>query len=81
MDRDGAINPTGTLQEIRIKYDMVVKAHRQLERSPSSQKEYFKMYYRTQLDNYRDLCTLIVEKLMQTNPTALEEIELWNIEK
>ena len=38
--------------------------------------ENYERYYQAQLNNYRDLCTVIVERLMRENSTALEELIL-----
>jgi hypothetical protein len=39
--------------------------------------ELTRLYYEAKVNNYRDLCTLIVEWLQQNNPNVLEDIVLW----
>ena len=36
----------------------------------------FKTVYETSLNNYRDFCTVIVERLMRENPKVLEDIHV-----
>ena len=36
----------------------------------------YKTLYKTSLDNYRDLCTVIVERIARENPKVLEDMTL-----
>ena len=36
----------------------------------------YKLCYKVALDNYRDLCTVIVERLMRENPKVLEDMSV-----
>ena len=44
------------------------------EKNPT---ELTRLYYETKVNNYRDLCTIIVEWLQQNNPNVLKDIVLW----
>lgn len=69
-----AIKRPTTIEEIQYRYDHMIEAYRNFETIGGDN---FKRYYQTQLNNYRDTCAMVVEKLMRTNPAALQEIELW----
>lgn len=68
------IGPT-TIEELEYKYDKMLEAYRNFETIGGDS---FKRYYQTQLNNYRDICVMIVERLMQTNPAVLNEVKLWD---
>ena len=36
----------------------------------------YKRYYESKLDDYRDLCTVVVERLMRENPVVLENMHV-----
>jgi hypothetical protein len=69
-----AIKRPTTIEEIQYRYAHMVEAYRNFETIGGDS---FKRYYQTQLNNYRDTCVMGVERLMRTNPSALQEIKLW----
>lgn len=70
-----AIKRPTAIEELEYRYDRMVEAYRNFENIGGDN---FKRYYQTQLNNYRDTCVMVVERLMRTNPSALQEVQLWN---
>ena len=63
-------------ERIREAYNEVLRAQSLFEDAPKEKKELLKLYYKTQIDIYRDICTEVVEKLMQIKPEVLNLINL-----
>jgi hypothetical protein len=66
-----------TIEELEHKYNKMIQAYDLFEAEDDPEKKAsFKLYYQTQLNIYRDTCSIVVEHLMQINPTALNEVKL-----
>ena len=73
-----AVKVPTTIQLIEKAYEDMMRAYDMFEAEEDGHKrELAKVYYRTKLDIYRDICTEVVEKLMQINPKAIEDTNLW----
>lgn len=76
----GVITRPTTIEELEYKYNKMVEAYNLFEAEDDPEKKAsFKLYYRTQLNIYRDTCSIVVEHLMQINPDALNTVKLWNM--
>ena len=65
-------------QQVEESYRKMMVAYDRYFHCADDQREYFKLVYNTALNNYRDTCTVIVERLIQTNPKVLEDLTvLW----
>ncbi len=74
-----AIKASNARQEVEMAYEKMVEAYdkwQHLGRDPMFRDNY-RVYYESKLNNYRDLCTVIVERLMTYNPKVLEDLKLW----
>lgn len=72
-----AITMPTTTEKLERLYDNMVRAYNLFEAEDDKEKKAsFKLYYQTQLNIYRDVCTEVVERLMQTNPRVLEDIQI-----
>lgn len=75
----GARTRPTTIAELEYKYNKMVEAYNLFEAEDDPDKKAsFKLYYQTQLNIYRDTCSIVVEHLMHTNPAALNEVKLWS---
>lgn len=66
-------------QEFEASYNKMLEMYDRLRCYPGSDVEIanaYKLCYKTALDNYRDLCTVIVERLARENPKVLEDMTL-----
>lgn len=64
-------------QDAEAAYFKMMDAYDKFRCYPGSDteiREAYKTVYQTALNNYRDLCTVIVERLMRENPKVLEEM-------
>ena len=75
-----ALRRLTTLEDLEEKYNKMLNAYKLFESEDDTQRrDSLRLHYKTQLDIYRDTCVVIVERLMSTNPTILEELKLpWN---
>ena len=65
-------------QQAEEAYRKMMVAYDRFYHCSDEQREDFKLVYMTALNNYRDTCTVIVERLIGTNPKALEDLTiLW----
>jgi hypothetical protein len=66
------------VEELRLRHtDMEIAYDRFEAEEDSYRREQFKLYYKTTLDIYRDICTEVVEKLLEINPSVLNELKLY----
>lgn len=73
-----AIKNPNARQQIEEAYTKMMVAYDMFYHSPEQLRENRKIYYQTALNNYRDLCTVVVKRLMRTNPEILEDMTvLW----
>lgn len=75
---DAIIKPNA-LQDFKAAYNKMIDAYDRLRCYPGGDVEIanaYKLCYKTALDNYRDLCTVIVERLARENPKVLEEMHV-----
>ena len=73
-----AIVKPNARQQAEEAYKKMMVAYDRFYHCPEDKREDFKLVYMTALNNYRDTCTVIVERLFQTNPKALEDLTiLW----
>ncbi len=64
-----------TIEELEYKYNKMIEAYNLFEAEEDPDKKAsFKLYYQTQLNIYRDTCSIVVEHLMLTNPAALRSL-------
>lgn len=66
---------TTAIERIREAHNEMLRAQSLYEDAPKEKKELLKLYYKTQIDIYRDICTEVVERLLKTNPQAIEDIK------
>jgi hypothetical protein len=74
-----AIKVPNAKQEFEAAYHKMIEAYDRLRCYPGSDVEIanaYKLCYKTALDNYRDICTIIVERLALYNPMVLEDMTL-----
>lgn len=67
------------LQDAMAAYDKMINDYDRFRCYPGSDmgvREAYKTVYLTSLNNYRDLCTVIVERLMRENPAVLENMHI-----
>jgi hypothetical protein len=60
-------------KEVEVAYDRMMTAY---DNYQTIGGENFKRYYEARLNDYRDLCTVIVERLIRENPRILEDMTL-----
>ena len=74
-----AIKLPNAKQEWEESYRKMLETYDRLYCYPGSDVEIanaYKLCYNTALNNYRDLCTVIVERLARENPKVLEDMTL-----
>jgi hypothetical protein len=74
-----AIKWPSAYQEAEAAYFKMVDTYDRLRCYPGSDIEIadaYKLCYKTALNNYRDICTIIVERLMRENPKVLEDMHV-----
>ena len=74
-----ALKIPNALQDIEVAYNKTQKDFNRLFEytgSDTNTIQAFKTVYETSLNNYRDLCTVIVERLMRENPKVLEDMHV-----
>lgn len=74
-----AIKCSNAYQDAEAAYFKMMDAYDRMRCYPGSDIEIanaYKLCYKTALDSYRDLCTVIVERLMRENPSVLEDMTL-----
>jgi hypothetical protein len=67
------------LQDFTAAYDKMIRDYENLRCYPGSDIDIanaYKTVYKTSSNNYRDLCTVIVERLARENPKVLEDMTL-----
>lgn len=72
-----AIKIPNARQEFEAAYNKMIEMYDRLRCYPGGDVEIanaYKLCYKTALDNYRDLCTVIVESLVRENPKVLEDM-------
>lgn len=73
-----AIKNPNARQQIEAAYNKMMIAYDMFYHSPELLRENRKIVYQAALNNYRDLCTVVVKRLMRTNPEILEDMTvLW----
>lgn len=75
---DAIIIPNA-LQDFYAAYDKMMQDYDRYRCYPGSNTEIQSAYltvYQTSLNNYRDLCTVIVERLARENPKVLEDMHV-----
>lgn len=63
-------------QQVEESYRKMMVAYDRYFHSSGDQQEKFKTDYTAALTNYRDTCTIVVERLLRTNPKVLEDLTL-----
>ena len=63
-------------QQVEEAYRKMMVAYDRYFHSSADQQETFKIDYTVALNNYRDTCTVVVERLLRTNPKVLEDLTL-----
>ena len=74
-----ALKVPNALQEVLATYDKMLNDYDRFRCYPGSDveiREAYRTVYLTSLNSYRDLCTVIVERLMRENPKVLEDIHV-----
>lgn len=71
-----AIITPNARQQVEAAYTKMLAAYDRYFHSPENQQENLKIDYTIALNNYRDTCTVVVERLMRTNPKVLEDLTL-----
>ena len=74
-----ALKISNALQDVEKSYSKMQKDFDRLFEYTGSDIntiQAFKTVYETSLNNYRDLCTIIVERLTRENPKVLEDMHL-----
>ena len=72
-----AIKNQTTIEKLEYLYNKMINAYNLFEAEEDpKRRESLKLYYKTQVDNYRDVCTTVVERLMSTKPDILEAIQI-----
>ena len=74
-----ALKVNNALQDASAAYDKMLKDYDRFCCYPGSDmeiREAYRTVYLTSLNNYRDLCTVIVERLMRENPKVLEDMHV-----
>ena len=72
-----ALKVPNALQDAMTAYDKMMRDYDSYRCYPGSSDEIRSAYltrYQTSLNNYRDLCAVIVERLMRENPKVLEDM-------
>lgn len=73
-----AVKNPNVRQQIEEAYNKMMVAYDRFYHSPEPLRENRKIVYQKALNNYRDLCTVVVKRLMKTNPAILEDMTvLW----
>ena len=75
---DAIIKPNA-LQDFYAAYDKMMQDYDRYRCYPGSNTEIQSAYltvYQTSLNNYRELCTVIVERLARENPKVLEDMHV-----
>ena len=72
-----SINTPSTIELLQRAYNKMMYSWDRYTHCPDSLQEHYKIVYQIQLNNYRDMCVRVVEKLISSNPEALQEIEIW----
>ena len=68
-----AIKAPNALQEVEAAYRKMMDAYDFYYHIGG---ECYDRYYKAQLNNYRDLCTVIVGRLLRENPKVLEDMHV-----
>ena len=74
-----AIKAPNARQDVEAAYNKMMDAYDRFRCYPGSDTEIRSAYltvYQTALNNYRDLCTVIVERLMRENSKVLEDMHV-----
>ena len=74
-----ALKVPNALQDAQAAYNKMMNDYDRYRCYPGSNTEIQSAYltvYQTSLNNYRDLCTVIVERLMRENPKVLEDMTI-----
>lgn len=69
----GAIKVPNARQDVEAAYQKMMDAYDFYRRIGG---ENYERYYQAQLNNYRDLCTVIVGRLIRENPKVLEDMHV-----
>lgn len=68
---------SNALQQVEETYRQMTEAYDRYYRlGKNTEDDPFKLVYKTKLNNYRDLCTVVVERLISTNPEVLENMRV-----
>lgn len=74
-----ALKVPNALQEAKAAYDKMMRDYDSYRCYPGSNDEIRLAYltrYQASLNNYRDLCTVIVDRLMRENSKVLEDMTI-----
>ena len=74
-----AIKVPNARQDVEAAYNKMMDAYGRFRCYPGNNDEIRSAYltvYQTSLNNYRDLCTVVVERLMRENPKVLEDMHV-----
>lgn len=71
-----AIKTPNARQQVEAAYTKMLVAYDRYFHCSEDQQENFKIDYTVALNNYRDTCTVVVERLLRTNPKVLEDLTL-----
>ena len=65
-------------QDVEAAYNKMMEAYQMYYRMREDHFMYdnYRNHYKEQLNKYRELCTVIVERLMRENPKVLEDIHV-----
>lgn len=74
-----ALKIPNALEDAQMAYNKMMNDYDRYRCYPGSNTEIQSAYltvYQTSLNNYRDLCTVIVERLIRENPKVLENMHV-----
>ena len=70
-----ALKVSNARQQVEEAYNKMMEAYDRYYHFGRNDNQFW-LDYKAQLNNYRDLCTVIVKRLLSTNPKALEELNI-----
>ena len=74
-----AVKIPNALEDVKAAYDRMMRDYDSYRCYPGGDVEIRNAYlvrYQTSLNNYRDICTVIVERLVRENPKPLEDMHV-----
>ena len=75
------LNNPNALQQVEEAYRQMTEAYnRYYHLGKNTDDDPLKLVYKTKLNNYRDICTVVVERLMNTKPEVLEDFHVFYLD-